>query len=116
MTKQFDITPGAVIWAKPDPTIGREQTGNRPAVVVCSKAYIDVVTELLLVVPITTINRNWPNQILLSGPTGLSKPSYAMTEQLRAISRQRITKQTGNVDQVTLKSIMAWVADFLVQP
>lgn len=116
MNKQCDIAPGAVVWAKPDPTIGREQTGNWPAVVVSSRAYIDIVTELLLVVPITTINRSWPNQVLLSGPTGLSKPSYAMTEQLRAISRQRLTKMTGTVDHATLKSIMAWIADFLVQP
>jgi len=110
-----EVTPGAVIWIRPDPTIGREQSGNRPAIVVSSKSYNDVVTELLLVVPVTTTYRGWPNHVKLSGLTGLSQSSYAMTEQLRAISRQRIVKQIGEVDLVTLKSVMAWISDFLVQ-
>jgi len=104
---------GSVLWAAPDPTIGVEQAGRRPFVVVASNDYLEQVTHLALVVPVTTTHRSWPNHVLLGGRTGLEGDSYAMTEQVRAISRRRIVKVAGAVDDATMRRIDVWLRDFL---
>ncbi len=105
---------GQVLWAAPDPSIGREQAGRRPAVVISSDAYLQMVTQLAIVVPVTTIDRGWPNHVALTGPdVGLSVTSFAMTEQPRTIDRARISAVVGSVDAATMTGIDTWLRDFL---
>ena len=107
-----DLRQGAVFWAWLDPAVGREQTGRRPVVVVSSEGYIDVVTTLLVVVPISRSDRGWPNHVRLSGVPELPE-SFAMSEQPRTISRERLADQVGQVDDRCLSEIKQWLADFL---
>jgi mRNA interferase MazF len=108
------MTPGSVVWVNLDPTVGREQAGRRPAVIVASAGYLEAVTELAIVVPATTVERGWPQHVLLTGSTlTLPRPTFAMTEQPRTISRQRIASVAGNVDADCLASICRWLNDFL---
>ncbi len=109
-----DLSPGSVVWVQLDPTVGREQQGTRPAVVIASRGYLRAVPDLAIIVPATTRDRGWPHHIRLTG-TGLKlvKPSWAMTEQLRTISRQRITGAAGNVDDACLQQLSRWLDDFL---
>ena len=107
------MTRGTVFWAAPDPTVGVERAGRRPFVAVASDAYLDQVTNLVIAVPVTTAHRGWPNHVPLTGATGLDVTCYAMTEQIRAISRARITKAVGVVDEQTMNSIASWLRDFL---
>lgn len=65
------LSTGTVAWAALAPVRGREQGGHRPVVVVASQGYLDAVTTLLLVVPITTTDRGWPNHVPLDGAIGL---------------------------------------------
>ena len=112
MTAQ--IEPGAVVWVELDPTVGREQAGRRPAVVVASTGYLRAVTELAIVVPATTTRRGWPQHIELTGPDlALTRPTYAMTEQPRTVSRHRIVDNAGRVDDACLRDIRRWLSDFL---
>ncbi|GJF12917.1 mRNA interferase [Mycolicibacterium cyprinidarum] len=112
MTAQ--IEPGSVVWVNVDPTIGREQAGRRPAVVVASAGYLKAVTELAIVAPATTTQRGWPQHVELTGPAlGLLHPTFAMTEQPRTISRQRIASVAGKVDARCLHAIRMWLNDFL---
>ncbi|RNL61350.1 type II toxin-antitoxin system PemK/MazF family toxin [Nocardioides marmoriginsengisoli] len=99
-------------WAWLEPTVGREQTGRRPVVVVSSDGYIDVVTALLVVVPISRSDRGWPNHVPLAGIPELSG-SFAITEQPRTISRERLGSEIGQVDSDCLAEIKQWLADFL---
>lgn len=107
-----DIQPGAVLWAWLDPTIGREQSGRRPVLVVSSRSYNDVVDTLLIVVPISSTHRGWPNHIRISGIDGLAN-GYAMTEQPRTISRERVGDAIGVVDTNCLGEVKRWLGDFL---
>lgn len=107
-----EVRPGAVAWAWLDPAIGREQTGRRPVVVVCSEGYLDVVTTLLIVVPVSRSDRGWPNHVRLTGVPELPE-SFAITEQPRTISRDRVVDQIGQVDDNCLAEIKQWLADFL---
>ncbi|MDF1488578.1 type II toxin-antitoxin system PemK/MazF family toxin [Tessaracoccus caeni] len=108
------IVPGQVYWVRPDATIGREQSGRRPAVVVSGTGYLEAVTTLVWVVPVTSVDRRWDNHVELAGATGLAKASFAMTEQLRVISRERLDGLLGAVDDATLERIRSWIRDFLV--
>ena len=108
------LRPGSVFWATPDPTVGVEQAGRRPFVVVASADYLEQVAQLVLATPITKTDRGWPNHVELTGATGLDDRCFAMTEQVRAISRQRIVKVVGAVDSLTLERIAAFLRDFLI--
>ncbi len=103
---------GAVGWADLTPTRGREQAGRRPVVVVASDGYLEVVTTLVIVLPVTTVDRGWPNHVPLSGTPGLDRASWAMTEQPRTVARERIVEITGIVDRECLASIDVWLRDF----
>ncbi|MDQ2846206.1 MAG: type II toxin-antitoxin system PemK/MazF family toxin [Actinomycetota bacterium] len=107
------LESGAVAWASLVPVRGREQGGHRPVVIVASRGYLDTVTTLALVVPITTTDRGWPNHIRLTGDVGLDVPCWAMTEQLRTISRTRLTRVSGQLSEGCLRDIRTWLADFL---
>lgn len=107
-----DLVPGDVVWVAPDPTVGREQAGRRPAVVVSGIDYLATVETLAIVVPVTAVDRGWPNHVSLSD-VGLPQQSWAMTEQVRTISRTRIVDRAGRVDATTLHALRGWIRDFL---
>jgi mRNA interferase MazF len=108
------LTCGSVVWVQLNPTRGREQPGTRPAVVVAGAGYLQAVPDLVIVVPVTTRNRGWPHHVPLRGPElSPSESSYAMTEQPRTISRDRVSRRAGQVDDATLSDIRGWIRDFL---
>lgn len=107
------LTRGSVVWADFDPVRGREQSGARPALVVCSVDYIATISDLLLVVPITTADRGWPHHVPLEGDElRLTRPSFAMTEQPRVLDRERLRRDAGRVSKATLDRIDPWLAMF----
>jgi len=83
---------------------------------VSSNGYLAAVTTLALVLPITTVDRGWPNQVALTGPHGLPARSWAMTEQIRAVARDRLTSPAGEVNRACLDSLRLWLSDFLDLP
>lgn len=108
-----EITPGVMVWAELDPAVGREQGGRRPVLVVASSGYLDVIDQLALAVPITSIDRGWPNHVALAG---LGRPSFAMTEQLRAVSRARLHGVLGVAATEELHEVRRWLGDFFDLP
>ena len=108
-----ELTPGVVAWAALEPVRGREQGGHRPVLVVASAGYLDAVTTLVIALPITTVDRGWPNHIRATGSTGLDRPSWIMTEQPRTLSRDRLTGIAGSIDAQCLSMVRTWLGDFL---
>ncbi|WP_239073307.1 type II toxin-antitoxin system PemK/MazF family toxin [Sediminihabitans luteus] len=104
---------GSVVWVDLDPTVGREQSGRRPALVVASEEYLRTVTTLVVVVPVTGVDRGWSNHVPLRGRHGLARPSWAMTEQPRTVSRTRVHDVAGLVDARTLTEVDGWLRDML---
>lgn len=107
-----DLAPGDLVWVSPDATVGRGQAGRRPAMVVSGEGYLAAVRDLAIVVPITSVDRGWPHHVRVSGG-GLKAASWAMTEQVRAISRQRIARRAGRASDATLAGARVWIGDFL---
>ena len=110
------LVRGDVRWADLDPLVGREQAGRRPVVVVASRRYLEVVTTLAVVVPVTGRDRGWRNHVRLQGPVDLTGQSWALTEQVRTVARERLRQPAGRVDAETLDEIDMWVRDFLDLP
>ncbi|WP_159621733.1 type II toxin-antitoxin system PemK/MazF family toxin [Ruania rhizosphaerae] len=113
VTEAPGLLPGALVWVAFDPVTGREQGGLRPAVVVSGAIHLQVVTTLVTVVPVTSVDRGWENHLRIRGQTGLPRESFAMTEQVRTIARARVHRVAGTVDHRCLTDIRRWVVDFL---
>ena len=112
-----DLLRGTVVWAELDPVRGREQAGRRPGLVIASDLYLEQADTFAIIVPVTTNNRGWPNQVLLKGPDlALDQPSFAMTEQPRTVTRDRLFDLAGSVDGATMKEVDQWLRDFLALP
>jgi len=95
-----------VYLADLNPTIGREQQGKRPVLIISNnyENLLDVVTIL----PLTSLKKNrrvYPNELLLKHE--LEKPSLVLCQQIRTISKQRLVKRLTSIDNpFTRKEIM----------
>ena len=107
------VEPGEVWWALPDPAVGREQSGRRPVLIVSNERFHTTVTTLVIAVPVTTKDRGWPNHVELNAGAGMEQRSFAMTEQVRTISRQRLAKKIGVVEGTVLRNVREWLLDYI---
>lgn len=109
------MTSGEVLLCDLNPVVGREQGGIRPVVVVSHNRY-SVIPGLFLAVPLTTRDRGLEHHIELSADrvTGLKQVSYAMTEQVRAMSSQRAGRRLGRVSDEALAAISRYLHLFIV--
>lgn len=100
------VQRGDVFWANLDPTIGVEIKKARPVVVV-SNNVINQRSQLVIVVPLTTnIERLSPSHVLIPhGEGGLSQDSKVLTEQIRAMDKQRLTGKAGSLSERFLRLI-----------
>ncbi|EPR75698.1 transcriptional modulator of MazE/toxin, MazF [Leifsonia rubra CMS 76R] len=106
-----------VVWAELDPARGREQAERRPALVIASDLYLQQADTLAIIVPATTSDRAWPNHVPMRGPNlVLKQTTYAMTEQPRVITRERLHEVAGTVDAATMREVDVWLRDFLALP
>lgn len=79
--------------------------------IVANDDYLAIVDQLAIVVPVSTTDRRWPNHIALDGAADVD--GWAMTEQVRTVSRQRLAEPAGRVSSRCLAQIETWLADFL---
>ncbi len=107
-----DLAPGDIFWMLPDPTVGREQRGGRPGLVISAHRYLESFPELAIIVPLTGTEKSWISHVAVEGE-GLDGKSWAMTEQVRSISKRRIRARIGRADHDTLEECRRWVKDFL---
>ena len=57
----------------------------------------------------------WPNHPAIRGAVALGVPSFAMTEQVRAISRERLVEPIGTVDDDCLDEVRRWIVDYVAR-
>ncbi len=89
-----------------NPTVGREQAGRRPALVVSDNALNSGPRGLVVVIPVTGTPRGLPTHIPVTPPEGgLTKPSVIMTEQVRSVSKDRLGRRYGVVTQATMDQV-----------
>jgi mRNA interferase MazF len=93
-----------------DPSVGREQSGRRPGLVVSNDEFNQTPNGLHLVVPVTGIDRGVRIHLPIEPPEGgLSKPSVIMCDQVRSLSVLRFKRRRGVVSPALLKQVQELV-------
>jgi mRNA interferase MazF len=83
--------------------VGREQGYPRPALILHGSRFDMDRAGLAIAVPLTSRDRGYPTHVEVApGPSGLRQTSWAMGEQLRAISTSRLQRRLGEVDAAVL--------------
>ncbi|MDP4509022.1 MULTISPECIES: type II toxin-antitoxin system PemK/MazF family toxin [unclassified Nonomuraea] len=104
------LTQGEIWFTRFDPRpIGREQGFDRPAMILSNDQFNRSRLGLVWAVPLTSRERGYVSHIRIGGKgTGLTKTSWAMIEQVRAISPDRLDFFIGNApDDVVAEAITA---------
>ena len=89
-----------------DPTIGREQAGVRPALIVSVDKFNHGPADLVVVLPITSQNKNQPIHVLVNPPEGgLPTLSFIKCDDIRSVSKQRLRQFYGAVSTHTIAEV-----------
>lgn len=89
-----------------DPTIGREQAGTRPALVFSIDRFNNGPAELVIVLPITSKNKNQPLHVSVTPPEGgLTMLSFIKCDDIRSVSKQRLRRFCGTVAAQTMAEV-----------
>ena len=98
---------GTVILVELDPTIGHEQRGVRPCVVVGDPVATDHQRfPLIVVVPVTGtpgVGALYPR--IGAGSGGLVRESWALVDQVRAIDKRRVLRAYDRIAPAELQQI-----------
>ena len=106
---------GAIVVVELDPTLGHEQHGVRPCVVVSDPDVIgDQRFPLVCVVPVTgTPGEGLLYPSLAPGQSGLAKKSFALIDHLRSVDKRRIRRVFGELAREEIAAIDDGLAAFL---
>lgn len=104
------------IWdASLDPTLGREQAGFRPVLVISNDWFNRLTNSLVVIAPLTRTNKGIRYQVVVQvGDGGLSAESVVMCEQVRTIDRLRLHRRRGVVSPEVLKQVREIVAAIMI--
>lgn len=89
-----------------DPTVGHEQAGTRPAVILSINRFNRGSSDLVFACPLTSRHRNLSFYVPVEPPEGgLTTTSYVMTDNLRSSSQERLIRKLGVVSDETTREI-----------
>ncbi len=96
------------VWeARLEPVVGHEQGGTRPVLVVSVDQISSGRGEMCIVVPFTRTDRGTPIHVRVDPPEGgLTSVSFALPENVRSISRERLAERLGGVRDATLEQVL----------
>ena len=102
---------GEIYQADLDPTQDSEQAGKRPVLIV-SRDGINRSSPVIVIVPITKFTpkkKIYPSHHLVraSGGNGLTQDSIIKCEQIRAISKSRLSRKRGKLNKEDLVKVEA---------
>ena len=93
-----------VYEANLDPVAGAEQKGVRPVLVVSNEEFNQAMPNVTVLPMTSTQRRLYPSEILLpEGKAGQPLKSIVMVHQIRTISKQRLGKVVGYLDDIQLR-------------
>lgn len=74
-----------------------------------------MIPGLFLAVPLTSTRRDLTHHVEVPADarTGLTRTSFAMTEQIRALARDRVERHLGGVDEETRMRISRYLHLFV---
>jgi mRNA interferase MazF len=106
---------GTLVLLDLNPTVGHEQRGTRPCVVISDPEVVaDQRFPLVGVVPVTgTPGEGALYPPLRPGKSGLTKVSYALTDHVRSVDKRRVSRVFGRLTPSELGAVEEGLALFL---
>lgn len=106
--------PGDIWLCRLDPVEGREQAGIRPVLVISGTRYNALPSNLVIVLPVTSRDRDIEFHLQVDPPEGgLRAISFVLADQPRAVSTSRLMERWGAVTRHTLQEARSLVQMFL---
>ena len=104
--EEDNVKRGNVFIADLNPTIGSEQYGRRP-VVILSNDLSNKYSPTILIAPFTKIlkKRSLPTHIFVRKTSYLKHDSIILLEQIRTIDKSRLIAYKGNLNEEILNKI-----------
>lgn len=115
-SKKHNPSQGDVWLFDPDPVKGNELGKKvRPCLIISNNFLNKGFSGLTIIIPITSSFKNIPSHICIPPlEGGLSNQSYAICEQVRCITKERLIKKIGSIkSKQILKEIEFWIRDFI---
>ncbi len=101
-----------LVWIDFDPSVGREQRGRRPAIVLSPKSY-NKASDLAILIPITSRRKGYPFELLL--PEGLAIEGVALCDQIKSMDwKNRNVQFIQEVPIGTMNQIRAKVESLVL--
>ena len=102
----LQVKRGEMYFADLSPSVGCEQDGVRPILVV-SNDRGNRYSPTVVVAAITgkPKRKKLPTHYMLPAMRGLSIPSVVLLEQLRTIDKSRLQTYIGTLDEITMRGI-----------
>ena len=97
---------GDIFYANLNPTIGSEQDGTRPVLVVQNDKG-NKYSPTIVIIPITSklSKANIPTHVLLRNTKGLAHESIALVEQIRTLDKKRLMKKIASASKEDLDAV-----------
>jgi len=100
------ILRGDIVWANLDPTLGHEQSGSRPVLVLSQDVFNERSGKVIAVVLTSQQpSAGLPLTFELSD-SNLPKKSWVKISQIRTLSTQRLGKKISEASDVELESVI----------
>lgn len=100
------VKRGEMYFADLSPSVGSEQDGVRPVLVVQNdKGNLYSPTIVVAAITGKPKQKKLPTHYMLPAMRGLSIPSVVLLEQLRTIDKSRLRSYIGTLDEITMRGI-----------
>lgn len=108
------INQYTIWWVDLNPTKGTEQRGHRPCVIV-SPDEQNHNHPRVIVVPVTSQPKAYPTTVRIDSTLKTTgKTSYALVDQIRAVSTERVTRYIGDLEPGEIENIRQIISDLLL--
>lgn len=103
----MEVKRGDIYYANLSPTVGSEQGGVRPVLVVQNdKGNKHSPTIIVSAITSSKTKADLPTHIpIVSASRGLSKDSIILLEQIRTIDKSRLKNRIGQLDDATMQQV-----------
>ena len=105
---------GDIFWADLEPTIGQEQQGTRPVVIISGNA-LNRQLKIRIVCPLSSQIKNLKGCVILKKDkiNNLDTTSEVLSFQVRALSSERLRNKMGEITSEQLEMIKKGLAEIL---
>ena len=103
--KTKPILRGDIYYADLGPTIGSEQDGIRPVLILQNNVGNHYSPTVIVAAITSSHKKPLPTHVAIRGIHNLDKRSVALLEQIRTIDRSRLQEWIGSLDSETLGEV-----------